>query len=84
MRVMSIGGGEVRVEGRPDIDKPDIYPENSLTEIIELCKRQRIRLSRYVMDREGPEIRQFLYDIWQVMKDCIEEGLRTTASFREK
>ena len=80
MRVMSIGGGEVRVEGRPDIDKPDIYPENSLTEIIEYCKHKNIRLSQYVFEREGPEIRQFLYDVWQVMNDSIDEGLRTVGT----
>lgn len=78
MRVSSIGGGEIKVEGRPDIDKPEIYPENSLGEIIELCNKRNIRLSTYVMEREGGGFRQFLYDVWQVMNDEIDEGLRTT------
>ena len=78
MRVSSIGGGEIRVEGRPDITKPEVYPENSLREIINLCQKRNIRLSTYVMEREGGGFRRFLYDVWQVMNDEIEDGLRTT------
>ncbi len=78
MRALSVGGGEVRVEGRPDITSPDIYPENSLTEIITLCSDRGVRLSQYVMEHEGPDFREFLFDIWQVMNDCIADGLRTT------
>ena len=74
-RIMSIGGGDIRVQGRPDVDAPDVYPEKNFKEIADYCKAKKIRISDYVYEREGVEIRDFLYTVWQVMKDEIDEGL---------
>ncbi|MBE6638152.1 MAG: serine dehydratase [Ruminococcaceae bacterium] len=74
-RIMSIGGGDIRVQGRPDVDAPDMYPEKNFREIADYCKAKKIRISDYVYEREGNEIRDFLFDIWQVMKTEIDEGL---------
>lgn len=79
MRVMSIGGGDIRIEGRDlGASAPDVYPEGSFAEIAEYCKKQGIRLSEYVAEREGKEIYDFLYDVWDVMKQAIHEGLTTS------
>ncbi|MBE6543633.1 MAG: serine dehydratase [Ruminococcaceae bacterium] len=75
MRVMSVGGGDIRVEGRSDIDKPEVYSENSLTEIIDYCRHRNIRLSKFVFEKEGDGIKEFLYDVWKCMDNEIEEGL---------
>ncbi|MBP3321246.1 MAG: L-serine ammonia-lyase, iron-sulfur-dependent, subunit alpha [Clostridia bacterium] len=77
-RILSVGGGDIRIEGCPEEEKPEIYKENSFTEIAALCKAKKIRLSDYVFETEGPEIRHFLYDIWQVMKEEIQGGLTTS------
>ena len=77
-RILSVGGGDIRIEGSPEEEKPEIYKENSFTEIAALCKARKIRLSDYVFETEGPEIRHFLYDIWQVMKAEIQGGLTTS------
>ena len=77
-RILSVGGGDIRIEGCPEEEKPEIYKENSFTEIAALCKARKIRLSDYVFETEGPEIRHFLYDIWQVMKEEIQGGLTTS------
>ncbi|MBQ8215489.1 MAG: L-serine ammonia-lyase, iron-sulfur-dependent, subunit alpha [Clostridia bacterium] len=77
-RILSVGGGDIRIEGCPEEEKPEIYKENSFTEIAALCKAKKIRLSDYVFENEGPEIRHFLYDIWQVMKEEIQGGLTTS------
>ena len=79
MRVMSIGGGDIRIEGR-DVAKsaPDVYPESTFHEISEFCKKQGIRLSEYVVMREGNGIYDFLYDVWDVMQAAIHEGLTTS------
>ena len=46
MRVMSIGGGDIRIEGRdPSSGAPDVYPESTFSEISEICKKQGIRIS---------------------------------------
>ena len=74
-RIMSIGGGDIRVQGRPDVDAPDMYSETNFKQIADYCKAKKIRISDYVYEREGIEIRDFLYEVWQVMKDEIDEGL---------
>jgi len=78
MRVMSIGGGEIRVEGRTDIDPPEVYPESSFSEIAEYCKKHGIRLSEFVILREGEQIYDFLYTVWETMKCAIHDGLTTS------
>ena len=79
MRVMSIGGGDIRIEGRQMHDgAKDIYPESSFTEIAEYCKKHGMRLSEYVVMREGKDIYNFLYDVWDVMQQSIHEGLTTS------
>ena len=79
MRVMSIGGGDIRIEGRDlGAAAPDVYPESTFTEISEYCKKNGIRLSEYVIEKEGKEIYDFLYDVWDVMQHSIHEGLTTS------
>ena len=45
---LSIGGGEIRIPGDVAAPSEDIYPEQSFTEIANLCKSRNIRLSDYV------------------------------------
>ena len=79
MRVMSIGGGDIKIEGRNlSASAPDVYPESTFAEIAEYCKNQGIRLSEYVFQREGKEIYSFLAQVWGVMKNAIHEGLTTS------
>lgn len=78
MRVLSIGGGDIRIEGREYNEEPDIYPETTFSEISELCKNEGIRLSDYVLMREGEGIWDFLYTVWEAMKNSIHEGLTTS------
>lgn len=80
MRVMSIGGGDIKIEGRESSPLDEIYPEQNFTEIAELCKREGIRLSDYVIMREGEEIYDFLYTVWETMKSAIHEGLTTSGT----
>ncbi len=78
MRVMSIGGGDIRIEGAAASTLDDIYPESTFGEIAELCKKEGIRLSDYVIRREGEEIYDFLLSVWETMKNAIHEGLTTS------
>lgn len=75
MRVMSVGGGDIEVEGRSDIALAEIYEESSLTAIIDYCRHKNIRLSKFVFEKEGEGIKEFLYKVWQCMDNEIEEGL---------
>ena len=79
IRVESVGGGDIVVLGRPKDPGEEIYPENSFAEIADFCKWRYIStLSEYVEMNEGPEIWDFLDQVWQTMKDCISTGLSAT------
>ena len=80
LRVLSTGGGAIRVPGRPDTETPEVYPERSFREIGDLCKARNIRLADYVEEREGPDIWEYLLTVWQAMKKSIYEGLTTSGT----
>ena len=79
IRVESVGGGDIVILGRPADPSAEIYPENSFAEVRDFCKWRYIQtLSDYVELNEGPEIWAFLLDVWQTMKQSIDEGLSKT------
>ena len=81
MRVESIGGGDIRIPGRKADSSEEVYIEHSFAEIADFCKWRYIHtLSEYVELNEGPEIWDFLMDVWQVMKHSIDEGLRASGT----
>lgn len=82
LRVESIGGGDIRVPGRKEKEEADeVYIEHSFAEIADFCKWRYIHtLSEYVELNEGPEIWDFLMDVWQVMKNAIDEGLQASGT----
>ena len=79
LRVESIGGGDIRIPGRPADDSEEIYIEHSFAEIADFCKWRYITtLSDYVELNEGPDIWDFLLTVWKTMKQSIEDGLNAT------
>ena len=81
MRVESVGGGDIRILGRTDVDGEDIYPEHSFAEIHDFCKWRYLHtLSEYVELNEGPEIWDFLREVWNTMKKSIDDGLKATGT----
>ena len=81
LRVESIGGGDIRIPGSQLAETEDIYPENSFAEISDFLKWRYIgTLSEYVEMNEGPEIWDFLDEVWQTMKRSIAEGLSATGT----
>ena len=81
MRVESIGGGDIRIPGRKADSSEEVYIEHSFAEIADFCKWRYIHtLSEYVELNEGPEIWDFLMEVWQVMKHSIDEGLRASGT----
>jgi len=78
MRAMSIGGGDISIEGRPDITLPEVYELNSFSEIARICKSRNIRLCEYVRETEGEEIVAYLHKVWNTMQAAIQSGLSTS------
>ena len=81
LRVESIGGGDIRFPGQKSEKSDEVYIEHSFAEIADFCKWRYIHtLSEYVELNEGPEIWVFLMEVWQVMKQAIEDGLAATGT----
>ena len=76
-RVMSVGGGNIVVEGNPQFDNPQVYDKNTFSEIAEYCFDKNIRISDYVFETEGEDIKTYLHEVWKVMKQSIRDGLST-------
>lgn len=75
VRAMSIGGGEIRIEGQPSVTAPEVYPHKNFAEIKEYCLLNHLKLSDYAAKYEGEGIFPFLKTIWERMKLTVREGL---------
>ena len=76
LRVESVGGGDIRIPGTKEAKTEEVYIEHSFAEIADFCKWRYIHtISEYVELNEGPEIWDFLMDVWLTMKQAIADGL---------
>ncbi len=75
MTVYSVGGGAIKIEGDPESESKDIYPMDKLTDILEYCERTGKCYWEYVEECEGPEIWDYLHDVWTAMKSAVERGI---------
>jgi L-serine dehydratase len=78
MRILSIGGGDILLDGEKPDPKEDIYKENTFAEIKEYCMKRNIRISDYVEEHEGASIWAYLSEVWETMRHAIHQGLTTT------
>ena len=77
-RVFSVGGGSILFEGQGPLETKSIYPHSTFADIADYCIQHNMRLPEYVEMVEGSDIWQYLSDMWLIMKQCIDRGLRTT------
>ena len=75
VRVYSVGGGAIKIEGREDVEGGEIYTLSSLTEIRSYCKAQNMRLYDYVFKCEGEDLRTYLQEVWGAMKAAVSRGI---------
>ncbi len=81
LRVFSIGGGSIEIDGEGKAaSAPDVYPHSTFADIAEVCRKENIRLYEYVLKYEGEEIYEYLDEVWDTMKSSIHEGLSTTGT----
>lgn len=73
--VYSVGGGALAEEGEEEPESPEIYSRNSMTEILEYCEWSGKNYWEYVEECEGPEIWDYLREVWNVMREAVERGL---------
>lgn len=71
-RVYSIGGGSIQIEGKDFQDEKDIYQFTTFTDIKNNCED----LLKYVYSQEDNDIKEYLKQVWNTMKNGIETGLK--------
>ena len=74
--VYSVGGGALSEGPGKDMSLGgEVYNLNTLEEIIDWCDSNGRQLWEYVDMCEGPEIWDYLKEIWDAMKAAVERGL---------
>lgn len=73
--IYSVGGGELARENEPGGETPDVYPLNTLTEILDWCQTNGRTFWEYVDEHEDPDIWPYLAKVWEVMRNSVERGL---------
>ena len=73
--VYSIGGGDIRDDKDFDTKPQSIYPLTTMTEISAYCKQNKMSLWEYVEETEGPEIWDYMLEVWQQMQKTIQTGI---------
>ncbi len=71
----SIGGGDIVREGESRQESESIYPMTKIKEILEWCDRTGLSYWEYVEQTEGPEIWDYLREVWKVMQSAVERGI---------
>ena len=74
--VYSIGGGEI-IDKNSESEDRDIYPQNTMADIIKELESNGGTLWEYVEKVEGEAIHKHIKKVWKVMKDAIHRGLET-------
>jgi len=74
--VFSIGGGALSEGPGKEMSKSgEVYDLNTLNDIIEWCDANGRAIWEYVEICEGPEIWDYLQEIWEAMKAAVIRGL---------
>lgn len=71
----SIGGGDIVFEGESRTKTESIYKLTKIKDIQHWCEKTGKSYWEYVDEIEGPEIWEYLAQVWQVMKAAVERGV---------
>ncbi|SHF98626.1 L-serine ammonia-lyase [Dysgonomonas macrotermitis] len=72
--IYSIGGGDLADE-KTKISVQSIYDKHSMKQILEWTHKTGKTFWEYVEETEGPEIFNYLAEVWSVMKAAIKHGI---------
>lgn len=73
--VFSVGGGALAEEGQKAVEHKHIYTMNTASEILAWCISTGKSYWEYVEECEGPEIWDYLREVWETMKAAVQRGL---------
>lgn len=72
--VYSVGGGDIMEEGESRVHN-HVYEMTRIADIQAWCEKTGRNYWEYVDQCEGPEVWDYLREVWQVMKEAVERGL---------
>lgn len=72
---LSVGGGNVVIDGKEAFCEKDVYPQNTFSEVKEYCYKNNLSLYGYVK-RFDDGIVDYLKEIWKTMRESVERGLK--------
>lgn len=75
MRVYSVGGGAIKIEGRAGTEGAQVYGYSTMADIRAYCQKKNIRLCDYVFACEGEQIKEYLAEVWSAMKSAVARGV---------
>lgn len=75
-RIYSVGGGSIEIDGIPNEDNCDIYPERNFEDIKKFCAEKNLNLIQYVDQYEQED--EYLEIVFDTMIQVVENGLNTT------
>ncbi len=78
--ILSIGGGSIRILGESSSDEKEVYPQKNMSEIIETCRERGLRLDELIYETEGEDLKDYLHEVWDAMKQSVERGLRASGT----
>lgn len=77
LRMLSIGGGVIKILGEENLLDKEIYKEKNFSEVLDYCKTNNLTIPEYVYKHEDEKIKKYLLKMWKAMEDCVERGLKT-------
>lgn len=72
--VFSVGGGALEEEGKHS-ESPDVYDLQKAMDIVRWCRKNGRTMWEYVELCEGPDIWDYLREVWRVMREAVERGI---------
>lgn len=76
--VYSIGGGALMYDDAKIESPKQVYPHNTLNEVLDYCDEKGINLYHYALTFEDEDFKAYLFTVLDAMFDCVEAGLSTT------
>lgn len=71
----SVGGGDIVRDGQSRKSAESIYPLTKIKDIQKWCETSGKSYWEYVEEVEGPEIWDYLAEVWDVMKRAVLRGI---------
>lgn len=73
--VYSIGGGSLANQNSEESAPEQVYHMHTITDILKWCEKYGSSYWEYVEKCEGPDIWDYLEEVWLVMQEAMKRGL---------